>query len=160
VPRDILPNVRTRCTFVVGLLFLLAPALAGCARKTYDPNWATRPYPHELHQTAMVDMQVFRRGEKIEIVNSTAKSYRDFDVWVNQRFVRHVDALPAGGSIKLSLWDFHDENGDVFNAGGFFRTVEPTPVRLVEIQAAPDQKMLGLVAIRSEEIKVKAEPGR
>lgn len=144
----------------IGGGLVLASILGGCERKTYDPDWATRPYPRELHHPQTVDMQVFRRGEKIEVVNSTAQSYADFDLWVNQRFVRHVDSLPAGGTIKLSLWDFHDENGDAFNAGGFFRSYDPTPVRMVEIQLGPDRPMIGLIAIRSEEIKLKPEPGR
>ena len=50
--------------------------------------------------------------------------------------------------------------GDRFYAGGFFRTREAQVVRLVEIQRGEDQPMVGLVAIRSEEIRVKPEPGR
>lgn len=92
-------------------------------------------------------MQVFRSGPDIEIVNATAQSYRDFDLWVNQRFVHHIDALPAGESLTLSLWDFFDERGERFNAGGFFRTMEPTPVRLVQIEQSPESALIGLVAI-------------
>ena len=142
------------------LAALLWAGPLGCARTTYNPEWATRPYPHELHRTQTVDMQVFRRDTGIEIVNSTARSYNDFDLWINQRYVRHVEALPAGGTIRLSLWEFHDEIGDAFYAGGFFRTYEPTPVRLVEIQPGAGQPMIGLITIRKEEITVKPEPGR
>lgn len=132
----------------------------GCAPTTYSPNWATRPYPHELHTTNVADMQVFRRSTDIEIVNSTARSYSNFDLWVNQRYVRHVDSLPAGTTIELSLWEFHDEYGDAFYAGGFFRSYEATPVRLIEIQPGADQKMIGLITIRLEDVIVKPEPGR
>lgn len=142
------------------LLLICVGFASGCNRKTYDPNWATRPYPQQLHQAATVDMQVFRRGEDLEVVNTTAHSYSNFEMWVNQRFVKHVDSLPAGKAITLSLWDFRDENGDAFNAGGFFRSYEPTSVRLVELQIANDQPLIGLIAIRSEEVKVKPEPGR
>lgn len=136
-------------------------AFAGCARKTYDPAWATRPYPENLHSTKQVaDMQVFRNDTDIEIVNSTARSYTNIDVWVNQRYVAHVDAIPAGQTVTLSLWDFKDEYGNLFYAGGFFRTYTATPVRLVEIQTAAEAPMIGLVAIRREDITVPAEPGR
>lgn len=135
-----------------------AALTVGCARTTNNPDWATRSYPTSLHRPVTVDMQVFRRDTEIEIVNSTARSYQDFDLWVNQRYVRHVDSLPAGKSIRLSLWEFHDDLGDVFNAGGFFRTYDPTPVRLVEIQPKPDQLLIGLVTIRAEEINVKPDP--
>lgn len=133
---------------------------AGCQRKMYDPAWATRPYPANMHTTGVADMQVVRLDTDINIVNSTAHTYGDFDLWVNQQFVRHVDALEAGKSLTLSLWDFHDEYGNTFNAGGFFRAYEATPVRLVEIQPRPDQKMIGLVTIRKEEVHVKPEPQR
>jgi hypothetical protein len=135
-------------------------ACTNCARKTYDPEWATRPYPDALHTTDTVDMQVFRRDTKIEIVNSTPRSYEHFDMWVNQRYVAHVQSLPAGRTVTLSLWDFRDVYGNTFYAGGFFREYEATPLRMVEIQPAPDQKLIGLITIRIEDIKVPAEQGR
>lgn len=113
----------------------------------YVPEQATRAYPADRHTTNTLDMQVFRNGSEIEIVNTTAHSYDNFDLWVNRRFVHHIDALPAGASLTLSLWDFFDERGERFNAGGFFRTTEPTPVRLVEIETSPESALVGLVAI-------------
>ena len=142
------------------LLLCIVIAAPGCARKTYDPAWATRPYPNQLHTTTTVDMQVFRTDTKMEIVNSTARSYSNFDMWINQRYVAHVESLPAGQSITLSLWDFRDVYGNTFYAGGFFRTYEATPLRMVEIQPGVDQKMVGLVTIRAEDITVAAEQGR
>ncbi len=108
--------------------------LFGCGARKYDPNLATRPYPVHLHQPESVDIQVFRKGVNLELVNATARSYRDFDLWVNQRYVRHIEKLAAGESIRVSLWGFRDERGEVINAGGFWRTDEPTPVRMVQIQ--------------------------
>lgn len=122
----------------------------GCAGTAYDPARATRPYPVDLHVARSVDIQVFRDDTNLEVVNATARSYADFDLWVNQRYVRHVAALPAGESIRLSLWDFFDVRGEAFNAGGFWRTEEPTAVRLVQIQPAPDQQLVGLITIREE----------
>jgi hypothetical protein len=136
----------------------------------YDPALATRPYPRELHAVKTVDMQVFRRDTDIEIVNATPQSYSNFDLWINQRYVKHVESLPAGESITLSLWDFFDEHGDRFNAGGFFRAFEPTPVRLVQIQpqTSADENsgsdgggaMVGLISIRREEITLPPLPGQ
>lgn len=134
--------------------------LGSCQQGRYDPARAAQPYPRELHSTNTVDMQVFRRDTQIEIVNSTPISYSDFDLWINQQFVRHVDALPAGQTIRLSLWDFYDENGDQFNAGGFFRAYEPMPVRLVQIQPKNDGPLTGLITIRREEVRVAPDPGR
>lgn len=119
----------------------------GCQPKMYVPDRATRAYPVDRHTTQTVDMQVFRSGPRIEIVNATANSYHDFDLWVNRRYVHHIEALPAGESLTLSLWDFFDERGERFNAGGFFRTTEPTPVRLVQIEQSPESPLVGLIAI-------------
>jgi hypothetical protein len=137
-----------------------ALALTGCGQQINDPQLATEPYPLDRHTTNTVDIQVFRDGTKLEIINASAHSFSNFDLWINQRYVRHVDALRAGESITLSLWDFHDEFGDTFSAGGFFRAFDPMPVRMVEIQPAAGHDMLGLIAIRAEEVRVKPEPGR
>ena len=145
---------------LVGGVFAAVGGGGGCERQMYDPAWATQPYPAKLHTTSVADMQVFREDTDLTIVNSTAHSYGDFDLWVNQQFVQHVKALEAGDTVTLSLWDFHDEYGNAFNAGGFFRAYEPALVRLVEIQPKPNQKMIGLVTIRKEEVRMKPEQQR
>jgi hypothetical protein len=138
-----------RCSGVVALM----GALCACSPKTYVPELATGAYPSNLHTTDVADIQVFRRGTELEIVNSTAHSHANFDLWVNQRYVKRVELLPAGETIRVSLWDFFDEYGQRFYAGGLFRTYPATPVRLVEIQVGDEQLMLGLISIRAEEIR-------
>ncbi len=122
-------------------------AAAGCAKPLYNASRATRPYPHELHTTNLIDIQVFRDDQDIELVNATPHTYSNVDVWINQRFVRHVEAIPAGETIRLSLWDFFDERGERVNAGGIWRTQEPTPVRLVQLQLGRDEPMIGLTTV-------------
>lgn len=120
---------------------------AGCVPPSYDPARATRPYPTAMHRPESADIQVFRDGRFIEIVNATAISYRHFDLWLNRRYVAHIDSLPAGASIRRSLWGFYDVRGEVFNAGGFWRTEAPTPLRLVEIEPAAGEALVGLITI-------------
>ncbi|MHC4612023.1 MAG: hypothetical protein ACYTAU_00400 [Planctomycetota bacterium] len=127
------------------LILLVILLTTGCSRRMYNPDLATRPYPHDLHRAEAVDIQVFREGPSIEIVNATARSYHDFDLWINQRFVRRVESLPAGGTIRLSLWGFYDVRGDRFSAGGLWRVEPPTPLRLAQIQEAEDEPLMGLV---------------
>ena len=143
--RDV-KTISIACLVAVSLL-----VSGGCTQHRSDPSLATRAYPASLHEPRSIDIQVFRDGTDIEIVNSTARSYQNFDLWINQRYVRRVESLAAGQTIRLSLWDFRDELGDVINAGGLFRTDEPTPVRLVEIQVDDAQPMVGLISIPSEE---------
>jgi hypothetical protein len=123
----------------------------GCTPRSFDATRATRDYPAELHQPKSVDIQVFRRNTEIELVNATAHSYRDFDLWLNQRFTRRVAELPAGRSITLSLWDFFDVRGEVFRAGGFFRTEEPTQLRMVQIEPGNGEPLVGLITIREDD---------
>ncbi len=135
------------------LALIVAAGVCSCSPKAYLPELATQPYPRNLHTTTVADIQVFRRGTDIEIVNSTARSYTDINLWVNQRYVLPIDSLAAGTTKRVSLWNFFDEYGERFYAGGFFRTYPATPVRMVEIQTKDDQPMIGLIAIRSEDIK-------
>lgn len=127
--------------------------LPGCARPTFDPERATRPYPVELGRVAMADIQVFRDGVNIDLVNATPRTYEDVTLWVNRRFAAVVDSLPAGQTKRQSLWEFYDELGEVFNAGGFFRTRRATPVRLVEIEPSDGSGMIGLITIRAERVE-------
>lgn len=132
---------------LLALLLLLPAGGAGCQRRMYDIDLATRPYPHELHEPNDIDVQVFRKGPSIELVNATARSFRDFDLWINQRYVRHVEALGAGRTIRLSLWDFYDVRGDRFSAGGIWRTEPPMPLALAEIQEAEGEPLIGLLVV-------------
>lgn len=126
--------------------------LASCTPTIYAPDLATRPYPIEQHTTNTADIQCFRRGTDMEIVNSTARSYADFDLWINQRYTCRMASLPAGATRRISLWDFVDQHGLRFYAGGVFRSYPAEPMRLVEIQTAADQPLIGLIAIRSESV--------
>lgn len=128
----------------------IAVALLPACRSMYAPDQATRAYPEALGRGPTVDVQVFRDGEHMTIVNATPTSYEDVDLWLNRRYVRHVDAIPAGGTVRLSLWEFFDERGERFNAGGLLRTDDPTLLRLAEIQTGPDAPLIGLVTIRAE----------
>jgi hypothetical protein len=143
--------LRPRNIALLLSLVAIGATASSCARSLYAPERATRAYPFELHNTDSVDIQVFRDHEKLEIINATATSYNDVDIWINQRYVNHVESLPAGESVTLSLWEFGDQWGGVFNAGGVFRTYEPMPVRLVEIQSAADAPLVGLITIRAED---------
>ncbi len=121
---------------------------SGCAQQRYDPDLAARPYPRDLHTTETAAMQVFRDGPWLEVVNATPETYRDVDVWVNQRYMKSVDAIPAGQRVRLSLWEFFDHRGETPVAGGLWRTDPPTPVRLVQLQPDEDEPLVGLITIR------------
>lgn len=122
----------------------------GCMSQRYDPQRATRPYPRDLHTTETIDIQVFRDGAWLELVNATPRGFEDFDVWVNQRYMYRARSLSPGGRLRLSLWNFFDAGGETPVAGGLWRTDPPTPVRLVQIQPGEGEPLTGLITIRAE----------
>jgi hypothetical protein len=65
---------------------------------------------------------------------------------MNRRYVRHVDALPAGQTVELPIDTFWDERGEGPFPGGWLRYYDPTPVILVQIQSGPDTPLVGLIA--------------
>lgn len=119
---------------------------AGCIQTTRVTEGTTpRHYPYEAPALQVIDIQVFRADAEIQLVNMTANSYADFDLWLNERYVRRVGNLPAGGTVRLSLFEFVDEHAEGLKAGGFLSTGEPDPIIKVEIETP--EGMLGLIAI-------------
>ena len=99
----------------------------------------------------MADIQVFRDGGDLIIVNATPQSFSDVDVWVNRRYMWHVDALRAGETRRVWFGEFFDHWGETPVAGGFFRTERPTPAVLVQLQIGAEEPLIGAVSIPTEE---------
>jgi len=123
---------------------------AGCQTYPYDPLKATRAYPAQLPQQQVVEIQVIPdvNNGTITIVNATATSYKAFDLWINRRYVRHVDELLAGQTLVLPIDTFWDERGEGPFPGGWFRYYQPTPIVLAQIQTDDKSPLIGLSATR------------
>jgi len=140
--------MRALPTVIMPLAAVALAAAGACQRYPYDPTKATRPYPAQLGQGSLVDIQVIPDlgSGTIKLINATGTSYRDFDLWINQRYVRRVDELGAGRTLDLPVDSFWDERGEGPFPGGWFRYYQPTPIVLVQIQQAPDKPLIGLIA--------------
>lgn len=125
-------------------------ASSGCEAVRYDPMKATRPYPTNLQQTRVADIQVFNDGDAMLIVNATVESFGPTDIWLNQRYLHRVEGLAAGETIRIGLGEFWDLRGEGPFPGGLLRYYPPTPIRLVQLQTAPDAPLVGLKAIPTE----------
>jgi hypothetical protein len=173
-----LPAMSARFTtpWCVCLLGVVTGLQGACSAIRYDPERATRLYPAGLHQQQTADIQVLRKGERIQIVNTSPRSFGGVassappetapatspddvvtgsmsggvDVWINQRYVYNVAAIPSGATVTMNLDDFRDVRGEGLHPGGLLRQFTPTPVRLVELQLSDAEPLLGLVVIRSE----------
>ncbi len=130
---------------------VVAAAVAGCHQPNFTPSLARAAYPYDLHSTDTIPIEVFRDGTTISIVNSTASAWQDAIIWINQRFSAPLSSLRAGETVQMELSTFRDDIGESFPAGGMWATRRSMPVRLVELQAAPDQPLVGIIAIRQTE---------
>lgn len=132
------------------LTFTVALGLAGCEAVRYEPAKATRAYPFNLTQERVANIQVFNDGDAMLIVNPTLEGWTDFDLWLNQRYMHHVDQLAPGQTLRIPLADFWDVRGEGPFPGGLLRYYQPTPIRLVQIQTSPSQPLIGFRAIPTE----------
>jgi hypothetical protein len=124
--------------------------LAGCETMRYEPEKATRAYPGHLQQERVAEVQVFNDGDAMLIVNATVESWSNIDVWLNQRYLKKVDALAAGQTLRIPLGEFWDVRGEGPFPGGLLRYFPPTPIRLVQIQTGPEAPLVGFRAIPTE----------
>ena len=132
-------------------LLVSALLLTACHNPSGNPNLASEPYPMNLHVQNSVPIQVIRTDEYIDIVNSTADDYNNATLWVNQRFSKKIPPLLAAATMRINLWHLYDSFGEKFNAGGVWRTDQPTPLVLAELQIADDIPLIGLVVIDQQD---------
>ncbi len=101
----------------------------------------------DLHEEDAVSIQVLRKDEYISIVNSTAVDFYNPTLWINQRYSGQLPSIPAGSTLRFNLWSLRDAYGEQFNAGGIWRTDEPTQLVIAELQISEDEPLVGLIVI-------------
>lgn len=129
---------------------MIATLTAGC-RQAYRPDLAATAYPVDRHEPTSIDVQVFREETEIVVVNATPYGYPASRMWLNRRWVRDVGPIDAGEVKRISLWGFRDDRGNLFNAGGFFRTERADPLRIVQLETPGDEALVGFVVVRERD---------
>jgi len=132
------------------VLLAAALCLPACSPINVDPARATRPYPTELAQGSVVQIQVIPGPTSLDVVNATARSYRDFDLWLNRRYMTHVKELAAGQTLAIPLSEFWDWRGEGPFEGGIFRYYTPTPIVLMQAQLTPTTPLIGFICVLPE----------
>lgn len=136
------------------LAFLATCAMpSACTMVPYEPQKATRAYPFELPQGSVAQIQVIPEAGSLKIINATAVSYKDFDLWLNQRYVVRMPQLLAGETVEVPLDSMWDQAGGTPFAGGLLRYFQPTPLVLVQIQTDDKSPLIGLVATLPELVR-------
>lgn len=121
--------------------------MGGCASGP-DANHAGPGYP-ATDQGDTLDIQVVRDSTVIRLTNTTARSFGPSRLWVNRWFSRGIDRFEVGQTLELSLWDFRDQYGESFRAGGFFSTRKPEQLVLAQLQSGDE--LFGLVVVNRGE---------
>ena len=124
--------------------------LTGCVN-TVDLTKATRPYPGGRPQAAVEQVQIVQETEAIRITNGTAQTWNGVSLWVNRRFVKDGVTIPAGGTVQVPLSELRDQWGEQPYPRAIFRSRQPTPIVLVQLEPAPDQPLIGLVVVTPRE---------
>ncbi len=128
------------------LALLISPGFfPSCSNRVFDASRATRAYPHELTQGETIECAAYRDSAKIVIVNNTLNHFENFDVWLNQQYVTHVETLEPGETLKLQVIDFFDEWGETPVPGGFFRSRPPTRIGLIQFQIDQSSPLIGVL---------------
>ncbi len=146
------PTRFARLVFVLALGTLL-PAMGGCqlfnAQITAAPH---EPYPEEITQGEVFDVQVFRDVTTLRFTNTTTRDFGSSVIWLNKRYSLPIAGFKSGETIELDLTAFVDEFGDVYRAGGFFAQRTPAPVVLVQIETIEnDEPVLhGFVVVENK----------
>ena len=127
--------------------------LAACRLAPYEPGKATRAYPTDLVQGSVVQIQVVPQEQSVKLVNATASGFRDFDLWLNRRYMTHVPELASGDTLEIPLDRFWDERGETPNTGGWFRYYQPTRIVLMQMQTGEKSPLVGLVCTLPETVR-------
>ena len=132
---------------------LLGLCVAACRLAPYEPDKATRAYPADLKQGTVVQVQVIPEAMSVKLVNATANSWANFDLWLNLRYMTHVETLAAGQTLEIPLDRFWDERGETPFAGGWFRYYQPTRITLMQMQLDDKSPLVGMVCTLPEAVR-------
>lgn len=109
-----------------------------------------RPYPRELPQSRVVDVQVLRGPETtISMTNTTAETFGPSTLWLNGRFSRPITGFAPGQTLELNLYNFRDEHGEKFRGGGFFATKPPEKIVHAQLETLEngESTLVGLIVV-------------
>jgi len=139
-------------------LLLLALTLPACSVKTRPSlapkeveRLAAMEYPADQERGDDLDIIVVHKADTLLLVNRTPRAYRDVTLWLNQQYVRPLDAIDIGTENRIDLRTAVNEHGQSYPVGSFLKPdkrmqlvqaeiVDPTTNRRhrLTVQPTPD----------------------
>lgn len=115
---------------VVGVLLVGSAGCSSPVERGEYPAYSGAPDEYDL-----LDIQVMRRGTKLEMTNTTTVSFGPSRVWANREYSEEISGFEVGKTVHLRLGDFRNQFGQRFKEGGFFATELPDALVCVEIES-------------------------
>lgn len=126
----------------------LGMAGAGCASN--ESGFIEQPiYPANKRQSRVLDIQAYRDGTHIRFTNSTATAIPACTMWVNSWFSKQIPGVGIGETVSYDLYEFLDQYGDSFRAGGFFASDRPAKVVLLQLEM--NNEIVGLIVVGEDQ---------
>lgn len=122
----------------------------GCASWIYAGQDDPPAYPTDISQSDTLDIQVFRRGTRLIATNTSARAFGPSRIWINQEFSLPIDEFGVGKTLELELTRFENDLGKRFRAGGFFATLSPKRVVLVQLQEPDADDLFGFIMVQDQ----------
>jgi len=136
-----MPGVHRNAIIIGAAAATCLAALAGChtaARvDTGLPDYAQRFGFQNTGSDEVLNVQAIRRVNEITITNTSTIDFGPTLLWANARFSNELPRLQPGETVTLDLFDFRDQYGTPFRAGGFFAAERPDALVMMQIEGEP-----------------------
>ena len=118
----VLPGTFTACR---------APVTLG--QQEERQRYAQREYPADAEYGPDLDIVVRREGDRLTLINRTARAYRDQTLWLNQQFVRDLPIVEIGPGNRFDLTRWINQHRQPFPVGSLLSPDKAKPVVLAEL---------------------------
>lgn len=136
-----IPSTAPVSLCLCGCLLLLL--LGGCEAVSHiatslgpdQPAERVEPvlYPEDAPVGEPLEVEVIRVSRRhVNLVNRTAHSYQDLEVYLNHQFGGTIESLPVGQSIEVSLSQFVNHHGERYPVGSLLEPDKSQKLILAE----------------------------
>ena len=121
------------------LVVVVALAVVACSppltinQQRERERYAQLNYPAQSEYGPDLDIVVRRRGDRLVLINRTARPYVDHRLWLNQQFVRDLPRIRIGPDNTFDLTRWVNRYREPFPVGTLLAPDDAEPVVLAEL---------------------------